>query len=327
MIWIKRNIFLLGFGVVAGGLLIFNLFYLWSSIAKNKAVETKVEETKQDLEKLHRQVPFPSRTNIAIAKEQTDRLRQGIAASQKYFAPVPFEKLPDKGSDRAFGKLLDTTIAQLQKQAEANSVSLPEKDYAFSFKAQKAVLTYAPGSFPTLPEQLAEIKALCTVLFDGKINKLVNIRRWRITADDPPGSSDYHEHDVKPVVNEGMGTVANPYELTFHSFSPELAQVLEGFYKSSHGLVVKSMAVDPVTGGEAAAGAGSNPAATSAPQPTNAPARPLPVRPAGAPPPVGVRPRPGTAAAAAAAQENLQTVLNEKLLKITLLVEVIKPVK
>lgn len=326
MIWIKRNIFLLGFGAVAGGLLIFNLFYLWSSIAKNKEVETKVEETKQDLEKLYRQVPFPSRTNITIAKEQTDRLRQGISTAQKYFTPVPFEKLPDKGGDRAFGKLLDTTIAQLQKQAEANSVSLPEKDYAFSFKAQKAVLTYAPGSFPTLPEQLAEIKALCTVLFDAKINKLVNVRRWRVTADDPPGSTDYHDRDVKPVVNESMGTVANPYEVTFHSFSPELAQVLEGFYKSPHGLVVKSMLVDPVAG-EAGAGAGSNPAANPAPQPTNLPARPLPVRPAGAPPPpAGVRPRPA-AAAAAAAQENLQTVLNEKLLKITLLVEVIKPAK
>src|SRR3546814_9015171 len=41
----------------------------------------------------------------------------------------------------------------------------------FRSKAQKSALTFAPGSFPTLPEQLAEIKAITDIVYGAKINR------------------------------------------------------------------------------------------------------------------------------------------------------------
>jgi hypothetical protein len=231
--------------------------------------------------------------------------------------------------------LLDTTLYELRDKAQQTSVLLPSKTYAFSFSAQKDKFNFADGSFPALSEQLAEVRAICTILFEAKINRLINVRRTRVTTDDPPGSSDYLELRAEP--NELTGTLASPYQIEFQSFSPELASVLESFYKSTNGFLVKAIQVEPETepGGVGAPG----PAAPTPGSPANVtPPPPQPrvpppgvapprVPPAAAPPaqpgPAIVRP-PGAVATAA---EGIKTVLNEKLLKITFLIDVIRPSK
>src|SRR6185436_8497857 len=150
------------------------------------------------------------------------RVRTNVIAVKQYFAPVPFEKVADKD----FTAVLQNTIFDLQKRAQQSGIDLPERDYAFSFKAQKNALTFAPGSFPTLPEQLAEIKAITEVVFDAKINRIANIKRMRVTTDDPAGSTDYH--DLSTATNTVTDTVSNPYEFTVHSFSAELGKLIEG---------------------------------------------------------------------------------------------------
>ena len=82
------------------------------------------------------------------------------------------------------------------------SILIPDKKYAFSFEAQKDKLRFAPGGFPALPEQLAEVKAITQVLFDAKINKLVNVRRFIIpgalhTQIGPAEIVGKYEHDIR----------------------------------------------------------------------------------------------------------------------------------
>jgi hypothetical protein len=167
-------------------------------------------------------------------------------------------------------------------------------------------------------------------LFEAKINRLINLRRTRVTTDDPPGSGDYLELRAEP--NELTGTLASPYQIEFHSFSPELASVLESFYKSTNGFLVKAIQVEPVT--ESGGGGGPGPPAPTPGGPANLPQPPPQpkILPAGVTPP-GVTPAqpspliakpPGAVVPAA---EGIKTVLNEKLLKITFLIDVIRPSK
>jgi hypothetical protein len=101
------------------------------------------------------------------------------------------------------------------------------------------------------------------------------------------------------------GAVISPYQLEFNCFSSELASALEGLYKSPHGLLVKALMVD--TAPVEARAAAPQPAAPPPPRITNAPPnyprKPLP-------------PPPGTL---------LTNVLNERVLKILLRIEVVKP--
>jgi len=332
MLWIKRNLFLAVGGLVALGLLGVCGYYFWINYQENIGIEGKLDEAKQDLKRLYELVPFPHETNIIAAKAELQRLQTAINQTKQSFSPLPYQRV--KG--QAFKPLLDTTIDELQKKAEHAGVSLPlTNSYAFTFTEQKKRLQFSEGSFPTLPEQLAEIKAISTILFDAKINRLTSMRRGRVTSDDPPASTDYHE--MKPDRTIASGAVASPFVIEFNSFSSELAAVMEGFYKSSNGLLVKAVEVRPLD--EAGVG-GAMPAANpNAPPPnvtTNVPGfrrpNPPPVTPGATPgtvpprpPPQVGAPRPPTGTTPSSAGEGLKTALDEKMLKIVVWVDVLKP--
>src|SRR5437867_349241 len=167
MVWLKRNLFLVIFGVIALGLLGYSVMYFLGNSSRNKELTTQLDETKTKLDQMYKKTPFPNKSNIALARAELDRVRKEVTASKEFFKPIPYEKVADKD----FRGLLDNTIFELQEKAKQVGAELPEKDYAFSFKAQRTLLTFAPGSFPALPEQLAEIKTICDMLFDAKINR------------------------------------------------------------------------------------------------------------------------------------------------------------
>jgi len=330
MLWIKRNLFLAVGGVLALALLGVGGVYGWNSYQENAAVEAKLNESKEDLKRLSGLVPSATPDNIKLAKEQVADLQQRIAKTKTSFSPIPYEKV----TGQAFKTLLDTTIDELQKKADHASVALPlPKGYAFTFAEQQKRLQFSEGSFPTLAEQLAEIKAICQILFDAKVNKLIGLRRGRVTSDDPAGGSDYHE--LPPNRLLPSGAVGSPYAIEFNSFSSELATVLEGFYKSPNGLLVKAVEVKPAEELQGVPPAGVPPPAVpgpGAPTPIG-PGTPPPLRrplpppgTPGAPPTVRPRPRPaGAAAQGLGAGEGMVTVLDEKKLRITLWVDVLKP--
>jgi hypothetical protein len=343
MLWLKRNLFFAAGAGAAAVLLAVGIYYLLTSVRKSKELEGQLQEKRQTLDRLYKLDPFPNATNIVKAKASRDEVRRSIAGVQKFFAPVPFEKV----SGLAFKTLLDNSIYELQKKAEQSSVHLPGKAYAFTFEEQKPLFQFAPGSFPGLPSQLAEIKVICGALFDAKINRLVNLRRARLTTDDSLGGTDYHNLSI--TTNAVTSVVSTPYEVTFHSFSSELAGVLENCYKSPHGLLVKALVVEPVSAqiqvAEAPPPAVVPPPVAFQPQPPTVTPPPrrggkdegpppdLSRGPVGRPPPTAVPGRPppfgppATAAPAAVTGAGLQTVLNERLLKVTMLLSVLKPSK
>lgn len=295
MAWIKRNLLLVVGSVLAAGLLGFGLFYFWTNRQKNKEIETQLEENKNTLKGLIDDDPYPSRTNITRAKEELERVKVAIEGAKLFFQPVPFDPV----TGQAFKSLLDQTLFDLHGKAAAASVGLPGegRGYAFTFAHQKTQLQFPPEAFPALPQQLAEIQAICETLFDAKINKLVALRRSRLYSEEPVSQVDHHE--LKPRVDETMGMASNPYEVVFHAFTPELAATLQSFYTSTNGMIVKGITVEPA------------PSAEPDPnQPRPPVAQPRVVRPGT---PGAVKP-----------QEGVKTVLNEKLLKITMLLDVVR---
>jgi hypothetical protein len=110
--------------------------------------------------------------------------------------------------------------------------------------------------------------------------------------DDAAGAlSDYLSD--RPVTNDLA--VLTPYQVTFRGFSAEIAQVLEAFAASPNGFVVKTISVLPASMTPATGDQGVTQSA--APMTT-----PMPL--------------PG--------KGGLQTVLNEQMLRVTLVVEVVK---
>ena len=151
-------------------------------------------------------------------------------------------------------------------------MTLPPK-YNFSFEAQRSLVKFAPGSLGALAAQFGEVKTISEILFAAQVNSLDGIQRVRVSDDDANGpQADYF--DGHSVTNNLA--VLTPYQITFRSFSPEIAQVLAGFASSPHGFIVKSINVQPA-GAAAAIVAGDSGtdavSATRAAQPRRQPRR------------------------------------------------------
>src|ERR1017187_2480483 len=346
MDWIKRNLYFLIGSLVALALMGLAGWYLYSKWQLNNEILGKLDEQYVELKRLNEQKPHPGSgkiDNIKIAKEQQQELRAYIQKSRTYFQPCPPIPVPEssKLTSQEFSSALSRTLDQMQREATRVSVGLPPKDsrgqtYSFSFAAQRESLAYAPGSLEPLSVQLGEIRAICTVLFQAKINALDSLRRERVSEDDLKVQTDYLPD--KSITNDLA--VLSPYEITFRCFSPELAGVLAGFASSPCGLmVVKAINV------ELAPAATTEQPASPAFQATPAYTPPPPVAPRAPDAPsaeaafaaryglgarAGPRPQPPpqvyvpSAPQATVNRGGLPLVLDEKQLKVTLMLNVVK---
>jgi hypothetical protein len=348
MSWIKRNLYFLIGTVVALLLLGAAGWYGYSKVQLNTANMGELDKAYSRLKDLANQNPHPGSgnvDNVAIAKKQQEQLRDFLVKTRKYFQHIAGVPDAPKVSGQDFTAALSQTIAQLQHEATNSSVALPP-DFSFSFTAQRPLLTFATGSLEPLSVQLGEVRAICDVLFHAKVNSIEGIRRERVSDDDAKGpATDYL--DQKSVTNELA--IITPYELSFRCFSSELASVLSGLATSPYSLIVKSINVDQA------------PAVTMEPTATPVTIQPQPVipqqptewqrqrqklsedqmfrdrygvGPGGStggrsfgqptpPPPTPVLPT-GPAVAPTVSKGGLPTVLDEKQLKVTMMVSAIK---
>jgi hypothetical protein len=362
MDWIKRNLYFLIGSLVALVLMGLAGWYLYSKWQLNNEILGKLDEQYAELTRLGQQNPHPGSEqvdNIKAAKEEQKELRAYIQKAQQYFQRCPAIPVPESGklTSQEFSSALSRTVDQLQRDATKTSVGLPPKaadnqPYSFSFAAQVGKLDYARGSLEPLSGQLAEVKAICGVLFQAKVNSVETIRRERVSDDDFKGpQTDYLPE--KSVTNELA--VLSPYEVTFRCFSSELAAVLGGFAAAPCGLLVKTVNVESAPA-SAPTEAAPNVAATAYVPPAAAAVAPSDARAAfnerygigrgrggpaagadrseryggrTAPRPVpqqfAAPVAPAAPAAGPTSRGGLQAALDEKQLKVTLMLIAVKP--
>jgi hypothetical protein len=322
MAWIKRNLYFFIGSILALALMGVGGWYFYAEYSAEGQSGNQIADDYDKLRELNQQNPHPGKAggpvdNVQAAKDQQAALRAWIDSTHPYFQPV--KQLGDLNS---FPTELDNSVAQLQRTAREDGVSLPP-GYYFTFLAQKNMLAIPLNILPQLAARLGEVKVICGILFDARINSLESIRREALSSDDTNGP-DYLPPDQR-TVSTPLADLT-PYEITFDCFSGELATVLGKLAASPHGLVVKSIVVGPAQSGASMAGmaASPNPYAGPGGMPASVghynlggynpggynPGVPPPRSFTPAPPPPNGRP---------------VKFLSENKLRITLLVEVIKP--
>ena len=304
MAWVKRNLYFLISSVVAVVLLGLAGYYFYSNYQLNDANLKKLNDAYGKLDQLTRSNPRDDHVdNIRTVREQLTNVLSLIEKEKGFFLPIPPIPNPTNGvvSKDEFASALRRTIDELQHAAATASVQLQPK-YNFSFQAQKNLTVFDQNSLPSLSAKLGEIKLICGILFQAKINSLDGLRRERVSVDDNQGpASDF----LDGLSQTNQQSVITPYEVSFHCFSPELAGVLAGFAGDPHGFVVKAINVETGV-------AEAPPTADVNYGPNVMPGYPPAAMPAAAPPP----PLTG--------KGGLPIVLDEKQLRVTLVVEVIK---
>ncbi|MBM3878103.1 MAG: hypothetical protein FJ387_00015 [Verrucomicrobia bacterium] len=243
MPWLKKNLVLVVGAAVALVLLGVAGYYLYTRISLESEVSAALEAQTAELDRLSRLDPHPGTekvNNIDAAVKQEQQLQGLLGEVQKTFVPVAYPKGLESGQ---FKLLLDNTVDELQRAAERAGVRL-QPNYAFTFSAQKPLMSFDRPSIEPMTQMLMDIRAVSLALFQAKILALDGVRRPSVGALETPsltpGVSDYWSK--KPTTN--TLAVLTPYEFTFHCFTPELAKVAAGLAHSVHSFLVKSVVVD-----------------------------------------------------------------------------------
>ncbi len=322
MAWIKRNLFFFIGSILALGMIGAGGWYFYAQYSAEGQFGSQINEDYDKLRDLNQQNPHPGKKggqvdNVQAALDQQAALNAWIESTRPFFKPVkPLENLNN------FPNELDSSVVQLQREARQDGVSLPPS-YYFTFLAQKSMLVISRKTLPQLAARLGEIKVICGILFDAKINALESVRREVISEDDTNGP-DYLPPD-QHTTNTALAEIT-PYEVTFDCFSGELATVMGNFAASPYGLVVTSVVVEPAQ------------SATSMPGAAPGAGYGLPTEGGYGRPPAGIPsrfynqggyapPPPPRAMTPAPPPPNGKPVkfLTDNKLRITLLVEVVKP--
>jgi hypothetical protein len=319
MSWAKRNLYFLISGIVAVVLLGAAGWYCYSSMQSNAAVWAQLQEAYGKMDAITKKSPGAGNNdvnNIEAAKEQTKEVEARVAEMRKFFVPV--RGIPDTNhfDERRLAFAVRDTVSQLRAAAKDHSVALPMStpEFAFSFTLQVGKMGYDAGSHEMLSKQLGEVKLICDTLFACRITALDSVQRER-TADDASttyaggGVSGNDYTDSISLTNGNV--VITPYQVTFQCFTPELGRIISSFANQEHTVVVKTLNVQPAeTGmmsgdmggygggyGALAAGAGAGGYGGG----------------------YGAPPQPAVTAA-----RGLQTVIDEKKLRVTLLLDFVK---
>jgi hypothetical protein len=340
MSWIKRNLYFLLGSFVTVGLLALSVVYLLRENSANNQARDDLDKAYDELIRLTKLNPHPGRgnvDNIAAAKKQQGELRAFLLKASERFARIP--PIPDSTNltTEEFTAQLRRTIDQMQRDAAQGGVSLPAK-YNFTFESIRPQVKFATNSLQLLAGRLGEVKTICDILFRAKINALDNLRRERVCPEDDPEKAPADYLDQVSVTN--ALAVLTPYEITFRSFSTELAGVIGGLASSPSTFIIKRLDIEPAAPGAATEGA---PGAEGGPP---APMLPTPEVIAPSPgaatesfrnvylehrrfeqPSFGPRPAfptPAAPAVAAPSRSASQLVVNESAFKVSLRVDLVK---
>lgn len=246
MEWIKRNLLFVIGSLLSIGLMVLAAMYLMSGMRKNDVALEKLNAEYEQLKRLNSQSPHPGdeqTDNIAAAKSQRQDVVQEIDKADELFRsiqPIPAET--NLNSAR-FAGALKKTIDQLQNNAARGGVELPT-NYYFSFTAVQNRIQFDRAGLQPLAAQLGDVKAICSVLLDARVNALDSVQREKVSSHDFEAQQTTDYLTESSVTNE-IGVLV-PYEVTFRCFSSELAAVLSGYASSPYGLIVRAMNVEPV---------------------------------------------------------------------------------
>jgi hypothetical protein len=355
MNWLKRNLLLVAGGAIALALLGLAGYYLFVQRGREAEVTARLESQIADWKRLTTRNPSANETNIVAARAEQKRLSDLLDTTMRFFVPAGTYTNIDSAT---FKTLLETTLFDLEQLAGRQGVALPQK-YSFTTKWLRESVVFDQAELLPLAHQLAEIRALCEILFEARIHSLVRLRRIPVSKRDS-GSTDYLA-GKKPSTNAVTGAVVMPYEVTFQGFTPELAAVLTGLQRSPHCFMVKMMDVDragsaPLPMADAASGGAPDPMARYGAPGGAVPGRPQSsddilrdryglgrggsrggsssssefrsrygsTGPGGRYAPPSAPVAPGAPAPGTPGRRGPQTVLEEELLKITMTVEAVR---
>jgi hypothetical protein len=239
MAWIKKNMFLLIAAVVSLAILGYAVFFVQQKKAADEEVTASLDDAAQKFRDLLSRKVHPGNEkddNIKRAKEELVKMRAFMDDMREY---LKGPQLSTNLNNQKFRAELDTSVAELRRQAEEAGIGLPNTNFWFTYTSYKTTVDFK-SELSGLAAELEDIKAIMKVVCAARVHSLVGLKRGPVSDNDNFGGQDNISGRF-PRTNDWA--VATPYEITFQGFSSELAHVMEGLANARQCFVVKTVGV------------------------------------------------------------------------------------
>ena len=239
MAFVKKHLVLIIAAVVSLAVLGYAVFFVQQKKAADLEVTASLDEAAEQYRQLLSRKVHPGNekiNNIESAKQEVVRMRSFMDEMREY---LKGPEIATNLSNQQFRAQLDTSIAELRRQADEAGVQLPNTNFWFTYTQFKTTVDFK-GDIKGLAAELEDIKAIMKVVCDSRVHSLVMLRRAPVSESDNFGTTDYIPNRY-PRTNDWAITTS--YEVTFQGFSSELARMMEGLANAKQCFVVKSVGV------------------------------------------------------------------------------------
>ncbi len=236
MEWVKKNPVVVAGASVAVVLLGLAIWFLVAKMSASSEFGVALMGSRDVRSSLWQVKPYPSDENIGAIKKDQERVKKFMASLQTVIPQMP---APYNLDDRGLKILLEQTIADLHLAATNSKTAIVQANYSFGFQALRKKLTFKTNTYEIIALQLEDVKSLLGILFVAKINALEGIKRSSLTQDDDSGGADYLQ--LNPLTNQF--SIITPYEIQFRCFGSELEAVVQGLVGASNCIVIKNINV------------------------------------------------------------------------------------
>lgn len=323
MAWVKRNIIWLIGGLISLGMIGGATMFTMEARKKQEEALNNLTTYTNKVNQLRSAKPFPGPELIRKIEKETAAVRNFIDQAEQMFEYTEPVRMPSQ----EFKVYLINSLVQLQQEATNYNVALPE-NFNFTFTHLLPMPNLLPYSIKPLQVQLRDIQEIAQILFESRIHALESFARVPAYTREP-GSKSVLIYDMGVRTNlttDKAVFTSTPYKFSFRGFTTELTEVLNRFARADRFYVVKKLEVETVVqsdlgGGMLAAGRmdeasmmdSGDPSSMTAAQRINY------LRAA--------RARAANARAGIQAAPEFATIVNEKPLRVKMVVDVVKLIR
>ncbi|MGB0582152.1 MAG: hypothetical protein ACPGVU_20855 [Limisphaerales bacterium] len=245
----KRNLFWIVGGVVSVGMIIVAVLFSSSAKVKADASLDALSAYTNTVNKLKDATPYPSPETIAKVDNDALKVEGFSKEAESLFA---YEK-PRRRQPQKFKVHLINSLVALHTEATNHNVRLPVGvDFNFTFSHLLSMPNLLPCSVAPLAERLQDVQDISRILFESRVHAIDSFARVPGWANEQGGRVLMHDVGIRTNLStEAADFTSTPYRISFRGFTSELTEVLNRFACADRFYVVRQIEVQATQPAEA----------------------------------------------------------------------------
>lgn len=238
--WLKRNLFYVIGGVVALAAIGGAYGFMAGAQQRQQEAMAALGAYTNTVNRLISARPFPSVEAINKANKEAEVLKVFTSEAEKLFE---YQK-PRRMRSQDFKVHLINSLVKLRADATNNNIRIP-RNFNFTFGHLLPMPNLLQYSIEPLSMHLQDVQEICKILYDARVHSITGIQRVSAYPREPGGAVLMWEVAVRTNLTTAEAVfTSTPIRFSFRGFTSELTEVLNLLASDERFYVVRKVEVE-----------------------------------------------------------------------------------